>query len=206
MARLPALLLLTGIAACAPCLAQTVYQCVGAHGESSYQSTPCPGERGRQIVLDTPAPSSPPPPAPADSTPPPTAAVPPPAPGPAAPVPTLYQCVRATDGKTYTSTDGHPPGYYAPLGIVGLPTLLTEQYTAANGMGHAKPNAAMVSGYYTYVQDSCREMSTEETCAALRADWTRNEHALSRAFKSDQAPLLARETELRAQLQGCGGP
>lgn len=207
MPRLPALLLLAAAAACAPCAAQTVYRCAGAHGEASYQSTPCPGGHGRQIALDAPPPAPPPLPAPADNTPPPPEAeAPPPAPPPAAPIPVLYRCVRATDGKTYTSRNGNPPGYYAPLGMVGLPMPLTEQYTAANHMGNAKPNSAMVSGYYTFVQDQCREMSAEETCAALRKDWTENEHKLGRAFKSDQPPLLAREAELRAQLQGCGGP
>ncbi|MDE2087651.1 MAG: DUF4124 domain-containing protein [Xanthomonadaceae bacterium] len=207
MSHLPALFLLIGTIACAPCAAQTVYQCAGAHGEASYQSTPCPGGRGRQFTLETPPPAPAPPPA-ADSTAPPApvAEAPPPPPPPAAPVPLLYQCVRATDGKRYISTNGNPPGYYAPLGMVGLPIPLTEQYTAANHMGNAQPDAAMVSGYYTFVQDRCRAMSTEETCAALRKDWAENERKLSRAFKSDQPPLLAREAELRAQLQGCGGP
>lgn len=211
MSRLPALpvcFALIGAGLPAPCPAQTVYRCTGAHGEASYQSTPCPGaQRQRQIILaEPPAPSSPPPPpasAPAISTPTTVVTAPPP---PAAPIPVLYQCVRATDGKSYLSRNGAPPGYYAPLGIVGVPTSLAQQYNAANHMGREPPNAAMVSGYYTFVQDRCRELDAEETCAALRKDWSENEHRLGRAFKSDQPPLLRREAELRAQLQGCGGP
>ncbi|WP_181303841.1 DUF4124 domain-containing protein [Rhodanobacter sp. PCA2] len=212
MPRLPALsflLALAGAGLCAPAHAQTVYKCAGAHGEASYQSTPCPGAQGqRPIALDVAPPSSPPylPPAPGSSAPPVVAAATPPPPPPAAPVPVLYQCVRATDGKTYTSATGDPPGYYAPLGIVGVPTSLAQQYNAANRMGREPPNAAMVSSYYTWVRDRCRAMSPQEVCEALRKDWTENEHKLGRAFKSDQPPLLRREAELRAQLQGCGGP
>ena len=208
MSQLPALFLLIGSIACAPCAAQAVYRCAGAHGEASYQSAPCPGGHGREIALDTPPPAPPappptapaPPPAPVASPPP-----PPPPPPPAAPVPVLYACARATDGKTYLSANGNPPGYYAPLGMLGLPTPLTEQYNAANHMGRAKPDAAMVSNYYTFVQDRCRAMSAAETCAALRKEWAENERRLGRAFTGDEPPLRAREAELRAQLQGCGG-
>jgi hypothetical protein len=208
---LPACLALIGASLSVPCLAQTVYQCTGAHGEASYQATPCPGaQRQRQVTLDALPASTPPAPAPAmaSSAPPLADAAPPPAPPtpPAPPIPALYQCVRATDGKTYLSTNGEPPGYYAPLGIVGVPTSLTQDYNAANNMGRTQPNAAMVSGYYTFVQDRCRLLSAQETCAALREDWTENERKLGRAFKSDQPPLRQREAELRAQLAGCGGP
>jgi hypothetical protein len=196
-----------GAGLCASAHAQTVYKCTGTHGGASYQSVPCPGaQRQRQITLDAPPVSPPPPPAPmaADSAPP-VADTPPPAP-PAAPIPVLYRCARATDGKTYISTTGEPPGYYAPLGIVGIPTSLAQQYNAANHMGHDQPNAAMVSGYYTWVQDRCRALGPQEVCEVLRKDWAENEHKLDHAFKSDQPPLLRREAELRAQLQGCGGP
>jgi len=212
MPRLPALpvwLALVCAGLCLPGHAQTVYKCMGTHGEASYQSTPCPGaQRQRQITLDAPPASPPPAPAPAvaASTPPVADAAPPPPAPPTAPIPALYQCVRATDGKTYVSSTGEPPGYYAPLGIIGLPTSLAQQYNAANHMGRDQPNAAMVSSYYTWVQDRCRALDPQETCEILRKDWTENEHKLSRAFKSDQPPLLRREAELRAQLQGCGGP
>lgn len=208
LSALPIVLALLGVGLSAPCVAQTVYRCTGAHGEASYQATPCPGaQRQHTVALD--APPEPPPvtaATPTDSVPSAPAAVPPSPPPPAAPIPALYQCVRATDGKTYLSANGQPPGYYAPLGIVGVPTSLNEQYNAGNRMGRDQPNAAMVSGYYTFVQDRCRPLSPQETCAALRQDWSVNEHQLRRAFKSDQPPLLRRETELRAQLQGCGGP
>lgn len=206
---LPIILALLGAGLSAPCLAQTVYRCTGAHGEASYQSTPCPGAQAqRRITLDAPPAPEPAPPAPtpAASAPSTIAAAPEPPPPPAAPIPVLYQCVRATDGKTYVSPNGQPPGYYAPLGIVGVPTSLTQQYNAGNRMGRDQPNAAMVSGYYTFVRDRCRELDPQEVCEVLRKDWAENEHQLGRAFKSDQPPLLRRETELRAQLQGCGGP
>ena len=212
MPRLPALpacIALIGAGLCTPGQAQTIYQCTGAHGEASYQSTPCPDARSqRQITLEAPPAPSPPAsaPPPAASARPASTAAPEPPPPPAAPIPVLYQCVRATDGKSYLSRNGAPPGYYAPLGIVGVPTSLAQQYNAGNHMGRDPPNAAMVSGYYTYVRDQCREMSAEETCTALRKDWDANEHKLGHAFKSDQPPLLKREAELRAQLQGCGDP
>ncbi|HEX8776995.1 MAG TPA: DUF4124 domain-containing protein [Rhodanobacter sp.] len=210
MLRLPALpacFALIGAGLYMPCHAQTVYRCMGAHGEASYQSTPCPGaQHQQQITLDAPPAPSLPPPAPAPPADAPPAVTAPPPPPPAAPIPVLYQCVRATDGKSYLSSNGAPPGYYAPLGIVSVPTSLGQQYNAANHMGRDPPNAAMVSGYYTFVQDRCRELDAEETCAALRKDWSENERRLGRAFKSDQPPLLRREAELRAQLQGCGGP
>ena len=213
MPRLPALpaclLALIGAGLCTPGHAQTVYKCTGTHGEASYQPTPCPGtQRQRQITLDA-APAPPPPPAApapavAASTPPVADTAPAPPPPPAAPIPVLYQCVRATDGKTYISTTGEPPGYYAPLGIIGVPTSLAQQYNPA--MGRVQPNAAMVSNYYTWVQDRCRALAPQGICEVLRKDWTENERQLSRAFKSDQPPLLKREAELRGQLQGCGGP
>ena len=132
MPRLPAMpacLASIGLGLSAPCLAQTVYRCTGAHGEASYQATPCHGAaRQRPITLDVPPAPTPPPavPAAASTTPPIIATVPAPAP-PAAPIPVLYQCVRATDGQRYLSTNGQPPGYYAPLGIVGVPTSLAQQ-------------------------------------------------------------------------------
>ena len=42
-----------------------------------------------------------------------------------------------------------------------------------------------------------------DTCATLRDQYDKNERALSRAFKSDQPPLLQREKELLAQLSHC---
>lgn len=193
--------------------AETVYKCV-AGGQTIYQQTPCAKQQQQEVLQLTDS-------APADGR---VAPMPTPAPGqltvtdetpprPPAPLPTLYLCVRATDGKTYTSSNGHPDQYAAPLGVLGaVDNGLANTYGSRNAavssfpeLNHGKGNAAAVaSSNYVWVQDQCRAMSPAETCAALRNDNDANQKAMRNAFKSERAPLDARDATLRAQLQGCG--
>ncbi|HUB90695.1 MAG TPA: hypothetical protein VMA74_13300 [Dyella sp.] len=109
-----------------------------------------------------------------------------------------HRCVRATDQTTYLSSNGNPPPYYAPLAMTGiLPTSLGPVIPGV------KPNAAMVASRYVLMQDQCAPMTPHDTCATLRDQYDENERTLSRAFKSDQLPLLQREKELLAQLSHC---
>jgi hypothetical protein len=182
----------------------TAYKCVAANGAVTYQGTPCAhGQRQETIQLtddagavSSPAPSS----SVADTTPPVAIAPAAPAPKPpSAPLPQLYRCTRATDGKPYISSNGNPQPYYAPLAMTGIvPTPIGQNYG-----GRVSPNAAMIASHYTQVQDQCQAMTPGDTCNTLRDEYDENEKKLSRAFKSDQPPLLQRESELLAQLQRC---
>jgi hypothetical protein len=182
----------------------TAYKCVAANGAVTYQGTPCArGQRQETIQLTDDAGIAPPPAPPSSvaDTAPHVAAVPPPSTPqrPTAPLPQLYRCTRATDGKPYTSSNGNPPPYYAPLAMTGIvPTPIGQNYG-----GRVSPNAAMIASHYTQVQDQCQAMTPEDTCNTLRDEYDENEKKLSRAFKSDQPPLLRRESELLAQLQQC---
>ena len=200
---LPFLLLLS-IAPAAT--ATTVYKCTGHDGRVSYQGTPCPAAQRQQILqLSDRQPVAPPPsPAPAATV----AASPAPpvevaAPPPSIPPPTMYRCVRATDGKTYLS-HGQPAPYLAPLGMLGVvPTSLAQTYSGANHMGHGKVTAGLVANHYTWVQDACRALGPQETCQALHDAWDDNEGKLRRAFQDDEPPLKRRRAELREQLSHC---
>lgn len=131
---------------------------------------------------------------------------------PVTPVPHMYGCVNAVDGKPYVSRNGDPAPYLAPYGMLGAGQLtLSEAYgPTQGGAGMSAPEAnrgrvttGLAAGNYVWVQDQCRELTVQETCAALRDDLERNAHALSKAFKSDRPPLEQRDRELREQLQGC---
>lgn len=194
--------------------AETVYKCV-TNGQTIYQQTPCARQQRQEVLqLQDSAPADgrvAPMPAPApgqltvtDETPP---------PAPPRPLPSLYLCVRATDGKTYTSTNGHPDAYAAPLGVLGaVDNGLANTYGSRNAavssfpeLNRGKGNAsAVASTNYVWVRDQCRPMSPGETCAALRDENDANQKAIRNAFKSERAPLDARDAELRSQLQGCG--
>ena len=187
--------------------ATSVYKCTDARGQTSYQDAPCPHtQRQQRISLQDQAPAT----ALADPAPAPPASAEPPAPSaplpriPPAPPPTMYGCVRATDGKSYLSSNGNPPPYLAPLGMLDiLPSSLSQTYGAANLASKPRPTAGMVGGNFTQVQDQCHELSRQETCNALRDAYDENAHKLQHAFKSDQPPLEQRDAELRAQLAGC---
>lgn len=205
MVRHGTLLVLLLIAA-TPAVAGTVYKCTGHDGRVSYQGMRCAaGQRQQTLQLSDRHPAAPPPIAtvaapPAEDD---VSAVTPLPPVPAAPLPTMYRCVRATDGKTYLS-HGQPAPYLAPLGMLGIvPTSLAQTYSAANHMGHGKVTAGLVANHYTWVQDACRELGPQETCQALRDAWDDNEGKLRRAFQDDEPPLKRRQAELREQLSHC---
>lgn len=199
---LPFLLLLSVAPAAT---ASTVYKCTGHDGQVSYQGTPCPATQRQQTLQLPDRQPAMPAPAPAAAT---VAASPAPpagvaAPSPSVPLPTMYRCVRATDGKTYLS-HGQPAPYLAPLGMLGvLPSSLAQTYSGANHMGHGKVTAGLVANHYTWVQDACRELSPQETCQALHEAWDDNEGKLRRAFQDDKPPLKRRQAELREQLSHC---
>jgi hypothetical protein len=165
----------------------------------TYQGTPCAhGQRQQTMQLEDGGPVSSSSPEPTDNTPHVATTPPPSVPPPSTPPVPMYRCTRATDGKPYISSNGNPQPYYAPLAMTGiLPTPIGQNYARVS------PNAAMVASHYTLVQDQCQAMTSQDTCAALRNEYDENEKKLSRAFKSDQPPLLQRENELLAQLQHC---
>ena len=199
-----------------PAAATTIYRCVGADGRAVFQDKPCARDQHQQqlSVSDVPTmapPASPTPaPAPTDTD---TAPPPSPAPAPAAPLPTMYTCVRATDGSSYLSDNGDPQPYLAPYGIVGEPRSLADAYApdrgAAGGSApeanHGRVTSDLVANNYVWVQDQCRALDSAETCQALQQAWEDNEHKLRNAFQSQRPPLEKRAAELTAQLASCRG-
>ncbi|WP_430387370.1 DUF4124 domain-containing protein [Dyella sp. 20L07] len=195
-----------------PALAGTAYQCTSAAGKVSYQDHPCAaGQHQQTLQLDDSAASPPPIPAPVPSAP--TAPTPPAAQPaePDEPLPTMYTCVRATDGKPYLSENGNPQPYLAPYGILGASQLpLSQVYGAPNSAGASAPELnrgritpGLIANHYVWVQDQCRELSHGETCRALRDAYDDNAAKLRRAFNSDRPPLEQREAQLLAQLRQC---
>ncbi|AIF49486.1 DUF4124 domain-containing protein [Dyella japonica] len=195
-----------------PAVAGTAYQCTDASGKVSFQDKPCGGAQRQQMLhLDDTQPIATPPPDTSNSPVFETAAPPAPAPQPSAPLPVMYACVRATDGKTYTSDNGEPQPYQVPYGILGATQLpLSQVYGGPGAAGASAPELnrgritpGLVANHYVWVQDQCRELTRAETCRALRDAFDDNEEKLRRAFKSDQPPLEQREQTLRAQLRNC---
>ena len=195
-----------------PALAGTAYQCTDASGKLSFQDKPCNGNQRQQVLqLDDSQPATPPPPEAMDTTATPPAAPSPPPTQPIATLPSMFACVRATDGKPYTSDNGDPQPYQVPYGILGASALpLSQVYGGRNAAGASAPELnrgrvtpGLIANHYVWVQDQCRELTRTETCRALRDAFDDNADKLRRAFKSDQPPLERREQELRSQLQGC---
>jgi hypothetical protein len=192
---------------------ETVYKCL-AGGQTIYQQTPCAStQRQETLQLQDSAPASgrvapmPGPPQPeeatADSSPPPQ---------PLQPPPRMFGCIRATDGKPYTSANGNPQPYLAPLGVLGVASgSLSDTYGNPNSAVASAPElnrgkgnvGAIASSNYVWVQDQCRELSPAETCQALRNESDATQRQIRNAFKSDRAPLDAKDAQLRDQLQSC---
>jgi hypothetical protein len=178
--------------------AETVYKCQ-AGGQTIYQQTPCAkSQRQQTIQLQDSAPADgrvapmPGPPPPRDEA---VATQLPPA-AMAAPT-VLFGCIRATDRKPYTSANGNPEPYMAPLGVLGaVGGSLSDTYGGRN--------AAVATRNYVWVQDQCRQLSPAEACRALRDDAEANKRQIRNAFKSERAPLEANDAQLRAQMEGCG--
>jgi hypothetical protein len=192
--------------------AETVYKCE-AGGRTIYQQTPCAKNQHQQTIqlqdaapaMDRPALVSMPTPV-AEEAP-----LPPPA-MPSAPPPTLFGCIRATDGKSYTSDNGRPEPYMAPLGVLGAVSQpLADTYgnrgsavASAPELNQGKGNvAAIATRNYVWVQDQCRRLSPAEACRALRDEAEANQRSIRNAFKSEKAPLESTAARLQAQLQGC---
>jgi hypothetical protein len=193
--------------------AETVYKCV-AGGQTIYQQAPCAkSQRQETIQLQDSAPASgqvapmPIPPArddaPADA---------PPPPRPMQPLPRMYGCIRATDGKPYTSANGNPEPYMAPYGVLGSSGgSLAQAYGNPNSAVASAPElnrgkgnvGAIATSNYVWVQDQCRELSPAETCQALRSDSEATQRKIRNAFKSDRPSLDAKDAQLRDQLQAC---
>ena len=190
---------------------ETIYKCE-AGGRTIYQQAPCAKDQRQQAIhLQDMAPTASqpvlppaPPSAPAEAAPPP--------PRPFAPPPTLFGCIRATDGKPYTSRDGQPQPYMAPLGVLGAVSQpLADTYgsrdaaiASAPELNRGKGNAAAVAtSNYVWVQDQCRPLSPAEACGVLRDEAEANQRAIRNAFKSERGPLEAKDAQLQQQLQGC---
>jgi hypothetical protein len=141
------------------------------------------------------------------------AAAPAPPPARSYRIPQLYQCVRATDGATYVSRNGHPPAYRAPLGILGAFQMPLAQTYGGKGatqraasdpqLAHGRITPGLVAGHYTWVQDRCRPMRVAEICATLGARLEATEAAIDKAFKSDRPPLEHKAAILREETAGC---
>lgn len=209
--RLGRLVALAAWATSGTAAATTVYKCQ-ADGQTIYQQAPCAKhQRQETIALPDSAPAdgrvAPMPEAPArtaaeETTPPPIATVPP---------PRLFGCIRATDGKPYTSENGQPEPYMAPFGVLGA---VSQPLAEAYGRGAAVASApelnrgngtaaAVATRNYVWVQDQCRPLSPAEACQALRDDAEANQRRIRNAFKSERGPLDAKDAQLQAQLKGC---
>lgn len=208
------------LGACTGAAAQTVYKCTGAHGQLIFQDAPCAKGLHQHVLhlhVPTPPPAasvpSAPAPAPVPPARPPVAAARAAAPARVYRVPQLYQCVRATDGSTYISRDGHPPAYRAPLGIVGAFQAPLSQVYGGPGaarraasdptLAHGRITPGLVAGNYTWVQDQCRPMSYSEVCATLGRRLEKTESAIDKAFRSDRPPLQRKADALRGEMAGC---
>lgn len=193
--------------------AGTAYKCV-AGGQTIYQQTPCAKSQHQETLhLDDSAPANgqvaPMPQAPRQPDA--TADAPSP-PSPLPPPPRMFGCVRATDGKAYTSADGNPQPYLAPLGVLGVASgSLSDTYGNPNSAVASAPElnrgkgnpGAIATSNYVWVQDQCRELSPAETCQALRGEADATQRQIRNAFQSERAPLDAKDAQLREQLQSC---
>nr|WP_063573848.1 DUF4124 domain-containing protein [Luteibacter rhizovicinus] len=194
--------------------AETVYKCL-AGGQTIYQQTPCAkSQRQETLQLEDSAPASgqvaPMPDAPRrDDA---TSDPPPPQSQPLPPPPRMFGCIRATDGKPYTSADGNPQPYLAPLGVLGVAGgSLSDTYGNPNSAVASAPElnrgkgnvGAIATSNYVWVQDQCRELSPAETCQALRSESEATQRQIRNAFKRDRPPLDAKDARLRSQLQSC---
>jgi hypothetical protein len=128
------------------------------------------------------------------------------------PLPRMYGCIRATDGKPYTSANGNPEPYMAPYGVLGSSGgSLAQAYGNPNSAVASAPElnrgkgnvGAIATSNYVWVQDQCRELSPAETCQALRSDSEATQRKIRNAFKSDRPSLDAKDAQLRDQLQAC---
>lgn len=189
--------------------AQQVYRCTDAQGRVAYQDRPCAsGQQQQSLQLEgdagAPVPAEPAPAASAEDA----QSAPPVTPRTqAAPLPRLYVCAQASDPeKTYLSDTPQPAPYLAPLGVLGYPGRglgAMVQPSAPEANRHPPVLHSHLGRGYTWVQDSCRPATHEEICREVQRRYDDNHRKLRSSFPSDKPPLERRETELRAQLDGC---
>lgn len=202
----------------APACGGTIYKCTDAHGNVSYQDTPCAHKTDQTVLqMATPPPAEAPPPAqsaPEPRGPPPakiTAAAPPPA--KTFQLPQLYDCINATNGKVYVSRNGHPAAYLVPLGMLGaFQPPLAQTYGGKNAardaasdpqLAHGRITQKLVAGNYTRVQDRCRPLSPPEICANLRDQLDNLQDKIDKAFQDERPPLEQQAQTLRKEMAGC---
>jgi hypothetical protein len=182
----------------------TVYKCRSAQGQVIFQDAPCAyGQQQQTMQLENDGPATSPLPVSHNASSVPVAATSPQSTTPSTPTPPplMYRCINAVNGNSYFSGNGNPQPYYAPLAVTGIiPTPLGQTYATP---GRGAPTAATIASNYVLVQDRCQAMTPEDTCSQLRNEYDDNERKLSRALKSDQPPLLQRESDLLAQLSHC---
>jgi len=206
--------------------AQTIYRCVDAQGDVTYQDRACKAGTKQTVEQFAPAitrnpaePATtsfdalpPAPSSPAVETPPPMA---PSAPPPPLPVPPpIWFCTRAEDGTRYVSHDGATPSRWVPAGVVGIPgKSLAQTYGPGGGGGVSAPGVKKtpvlrsprdsVAANFIEVKDQCEPGTLEQACENLRDELTTIEKKLPRAFNAERATLEPRRAELRHLLEGC---
>ncbi len=217
MSALPRLILFA--AACLPAgslgaATNTGYRCTDANGAISFQDKPCGGgqqSKAFEYLRDPPPPAEDPQ---AESAQEATAAeaaprampAPPP---PRPPIPTLYQCVRADNGKIYYSETGETRPYQVPAGVVGLPgsSLSANAHVSAPELNRppvAEPGGVnALAGAYVEVRDTCQKLVPAEACRALRRQLDDNLSRQRSASKDERAGLANEARVLADKLAGC---
>lgn len=205
--------------------AQTVYRCVDAQGDVTYQDRPCKSGTKQTVEQFAPAirrnPAEPAaasfdalPPASSststDASPPIVESAPPkPLPVP----PPIWFCTRAEDGTRYVSHDGATPSRWIPAGILGIPGKRLAQTYGPGGGGASAPDMKKVpatrsprdsvAANFIEVQDECVAATFNQACEYLRDELSAIERKLPRAFNEERALLEPRRAELRHLLEGC---
>lgn len=215
------------IAACsalASGVAQTIYRCVDAQGDITYQDRACKAGAKQTVEQFAPAiklnpelPSAtsfdalPPAPAAGESSASISESVPPkPLPVP----PPIWFCTRAEDGTRYVSHDGATPSRWVPAGVLGIPgKSLAQTYGPGGGGGVSAPGVKKtpistsprdsVAANFIEVQDECVPATLDQACEYLRDELSTIEKKLPRAFNAERATLEPRRAELRHLLEGC---
>jgi hypothetical protein len=206
--------------------AQTIYRCVNAQGDITYQDRPCKADTKQTVEHFVPPirvnPETPPtasfdtpPPASTSSEQPaaePVVEMTPPKPLPVPPP--IWFCTRPEDGSRYVSHDGATPSRWVPAGILGIPgKSLAQTYGPGGGGGVSAPGVKKVpkstsprdrvAADLIEVHDECEPGTLDQACEYLRDELMTIEKKLPRAFNAERATLEPRRAELRHLLEGC---
>lgn len=197
--------------------AADVYKCTAADGSVGFQDHPCgAGARQQRLQLQDQSPPPSPPAAPATDTAPPApvaappAAVPAPSPPPAADV---YLCQRY-DGTRYLSDSGVGARHWVPYAMLGGSGMsLADAYGGRDGIGVSAPGLRQpptlpaaqnpIAGAYVWVDDECRRITPQQSCAFLQSELDRVQSRLRRAFSDTEADLKREAQSLRERMRGC---